>query len=256
MDMRYNDEKTPELKNQLRSHDYDIGYQKPPIKTQFKPGKSGNPKGRPRGSKNLISPREETRLADIISRVGSQIISVQEKNKIIQIPLEEAVVRSLIVKAAKGDTKSQQIFLNMKEKIDLKREKEITEAVDVATQYKVFWERTFEQQKLQNIPLSDPIPHPDDIIVNLETGHIHMEGPMDRKEKEEWDNMLKMYAEMEDSILDLKEQLLDSKNQNDRELIESCLRQESKLFDIAYKAVGNKAYVTRNKSKYRKKLMN
>ena len=79
---------------------------------------------------------------------------------------------------------------------------------------------------------------------------------MDHKEKKQWDNMLKMYAEMEDSILDLKEQLLDSKNQNDRELIESFLRQESELFDIAYKAVGNKAYVTRNKSKYRKKLMN
>ncbi len=29
------------------------GYGKPPTKSQFKKGQSGNPKGRPRGSKNL-----------------------------------------------------------------------------------------------------------------------------------------------------------------------------------------------------------
>lgn len=29
-----------------------IGYKKPPKKSQFKKGKSGNPKGRPKGSKN------------------------------------------------------------------------------------------------------------------------------------------------------------------------------------------------------------
>ena len=31
-----------------RSGDYEVGYGKPPVNTQFKPGQSGNPKGRPR----------------------------------------------------------------------------------------------------------------------------------------------------------------------------------------------------------------
>src|SRR5687768_11632888 len=31
---------------------YEIGYGKPPVTSQFRPGQSGNPKGRPRGSKN------------------------------------------------------------------------------------------------------------------------------------------------------------------------------------------------------------
>jgi hypothetical protein len=32
--------------------DYDIGYGKPPEENRFKQGKSGNPQGRPKGSKN------------------------------------------------------------------------------------------------------------------------------------------------------------------------------------------------------------
>ena len=35
---------------------YKIGYGKPPVKTRWKPGHSGNPKGRPRGARNRLSP--------------------------------------------------------------------------------------------------------------------------------------------------------------------------------------------------------
>jgi len=31
---------------------YDVGYGKPPAHSRFKPGQSGNPRGRPKGVKN------------------------------------------------------------------------------------------------------------------------------------------------------------------------------------------------------------
>ena len=34
---------------------YPIGYKKPPRDTQFKPGQSGNFKGRPKGAKNFAT---------------------------------------------------------------------------------------------------------------------------------------------------------------------------------------------------------
>ena len=37
----------------MKKDNYDVGYKKPPKNTQFKPGQSGNPKGRPKKPTNI-----------------------------------------------------------------------------------------------------------------------------------------------------------------------------------------------------------
>ena len=77
--------------------DYKVGYGKAPKVTRFKPGKSGNPSGRPKGSKNL-----KTDIEDVLS----ETIPIKEGGKSKRVSKQRAVVMALVVRAMKGDVRA------------------------------------------------------------------------------------------------------------------------------------------------------
>jgi hypothetical protein len=88
--------------------EYEVGYGKPPKSTQFKPGQSGNPKGRSRGSKNL-----KTDLAEELS----EKIVVHEGGSSHSISKQRAVVKTLITNTLKGDARAATSLLSMMMKL-------------------------------------------------------------------------------------------------------------------------------------------
>ena len=84
--------------------DYLVGYGKPPLHTRFQKGRSGNPKGRPRGRKNM-----STLLSDALN--GSVIVVENGRRK--KITKREAIVTQLVNKSASADLKATQIVLAM-----------------------------------------------------------------------------------------------------------------------------------------------
>ena len=90
--------KEPKQRLRLASPDsskYDVGFGKPPEATRFRPGQSGNPRGRPRGSKNRMPALNEERLKTIVLEEAYRTIKVRDGEKSISIPMAKAVVRSL-----------------------------------------------------------------------------------------------------------------------------------------------------------------
>jgi hypothetical protein len=82
---------------------YEVGFGKPPKETQFRPGQSGNPKGRPKGAKN-----EATILREIMTRK----IEIREGGRTRQISVHAAILLKFTETALKGDAKSATFLLN------------------------------------------------------------------------------------------------------------------------------------------------
>ena len=75
--------KSPKSDQKTSNPDYEVGYKKPPVETQFKPGQSGNLKGRPKGSRNMkVLLKEEL----------EKPIQVQENGKMMEISKAQGIM--------------------------------------------------------------------------------------------------------------------------------------------------------------------
>jgi hypothetical protein len=83
---------------------YEVGYGKPPTKTQFKKGASGNPKGRPKGSQNP---------SELMSRLLWKSVTITQNGKPIKVPFIEAVMIKNMAMAAGGDHKAIKLAWEM-----------------------------------------------------------------------------------------------------------------------------------------------
>ena len=81
------------MSDDIKDDDYEVGYGKPPKATQFKRGRSGNPKGRPKASKNVGKILEDTFF---------QKVPITENGVRREATMLEAIVRQVANGAAKG----------------------------------------------------------------------------------------------------------------------------------------------------------
>ena len=83
------------LSKRPASDGYEVGYAKPPAENRFKPGQSGNPNGRPRGSRNRsrLPTLNEERMKEIIIEEAYRTINVNDASGTVSIPMAQAVVR-------------------------------------------------------------------------------------------------------------------------------------------------------------------
>lgn len=78
-------------------HTSPAGYGKPPVHAQFKPGRSGNPKGRPKGLRNIRS---------VIEEALNQRITIREGDRTRSLTKLDGVILTMITGALKGNPKA------------------------------------------------------------------------------------------------------------------------------------------------------
>lgn len=86
------------------SDDYEVGYGRPPKHTRFRKGKSGNPKGRPKGRRN-----HWTEVAAILKAP----VVVKENGRRKSVTTERAALLRLREKALAGDARALRMILDL-----------------------------------------------------------------------------------------------------------------------------------------------
>jgi hypothetical protein len=89
--------KTASISDTEPAADYTVGYGKPPRHSGFQKGRSGNPKGRPKGSKNL---------ATLVTQALDEKVIVTEDGRRRRVTKRELVVTQLVNKSAAADLRA------------------------------------------------------------------------------------------------------------------------------------------------------
>jgi len=100
----------------------EIGYGKPPKQTQFRKGVSGNPKGRPKGSRNV---------ATVLARALREKVIVNENGRRRTMTKLDAAIAQLVNKSASGDLSAMRQLMGLagsiENEVPISIKKEMTE---------------------------------------------------------------------------------------------------------------------------------
>jgi hypothetical protein len=126
------------LRNGGSSQDSKVGYGRPPIGSRFKPGMSGNPKGRRKGSKNQKTLIKEEMLATI---------PIQEGGKTKHVTRLVAVVMRQMHSALRGDGKAAMTILKIVQQLGILQDDGDPSEISFSKEEQQFLDELFKRSK-------------------------------------------------------------------------------------------------------------
>ena len=213
---------------------YGVGYGKPPAEHRFKKGQSGNPKGRPKAARNNSKPFNPAHQPtdSLILEEAYRPVIIREGEKVIELPAIQASMRALTIAAMKGSRLSQKALAEIVREVEDRRAKEHAAMLEGALDYKLQWKAEIERCEQLGLARPSPLPDPDDIIIDFWTGDVRTEGPLDEREKQNYDERLSRRADAQHEVNYFAKRYRRAKSQDQQARWLEEWHFEQRIFDL------------------------
>jgi hypothetical protein len=158
------------------------GYAQPPRQSQFKPGQSGNPAGRPRKVKaapTALPKLEPTRT--LIAREAARLVTVRNGDERSEVTSTEAVLRAMAMKAMQGGILAARTYIQLNMAEDERQHAKRRERFDFWANYVDAERAKIAVAERRGEPAPPSLPHPDDIELDYITLEVKFTGPVDEE---------------------------------------------------------------------------
>lgn len=221
---------------------YQVGYGRPPAEHKFQKGKSGNPKGRPKRKKpkpGEVDTGFGRKAAEELLRMEAyRAVTVREGDQVVELPAIQAVFRAMGVAAMKGNRFVQKTLTEMVTKMEAEHHASRLEFFGTMLEYKHKCDKEIERCRKAGLPEPDPIPHPDDIILDPHTGKVEILGPQTKEEKQRLDQALARRAVAQSEVNYFAEKYRRTRDPERKARWLEEWHYEQRMFDIINDVVG------------------
>lgn len=159
-------------------------------------------------------------------------MTIREGERTIELPAIQAAVRALAISAMKGSRLAQRALAELVRNVEDRKSSERLTAMENAFEYKQKWTDELDRRKRSGVSEPDPVPHPDDIIIDWQTGRVKTEGPLDELEKKAWDERLARRDEAQAEVTAFAQKYRSARSGKAKTMWRLEWHFEQRIFDI------------------------
>jgi hypothetical protein len=147
-----------------------------------------------------------------------RLIKVRDGERTERIPVMQAILRSIGVAAAKGNPRAQKLFVELMSQAEADRCADAFKSFKAAVDYKQDWSEIAAEREKSRKTGPEPVPHPDDVVIDMTTGEVRIDGPMLQEQKDAQDALRAKSAKFSKMLRDSETKL--EANPDDPSLLE------------------------------------